>query len=95
MTRNHFGKKLASPFIVSLTLRVLKFKFRVRGISIWGQITNFKCFIEEVQEVARKGIRMKGGDGAETRFWLDRWTGEECLKEVFPDYSYFRNKRMI
>ena len=51
---------------------------------VWGQITDFRSFSKEVQEVASKGIRMKIDNGAHTRFWLDNWAGLNSLRLSFP-----------
>ena len=52
--------------------------------STWKQITDFKGFRKEVQEVAMKGIRVKIGDENKTSFWFDLWSGDENLKTRFP-----------
>ena len=52
--------------------------------SLQCQIANFGKFSKEKREVTRKEIRVKVGNGAQARFWVDFWVGEDSLMVMFP-----------
>ncbi|KAL7174101.1 hypothetical protein ACSBR2_033370 [Camellia fascicularis] len=51
---------------------------------VWRDILGAAGSCPEVVEFFKVNIKLSISDGRRTKFWLDNWVGNGCLKDIFP-----------
>ena len=87
-----YGRKLFILLTSVIISASLSRKERVHREHL-GSDKILEALEEKFKRWPEKGMLIKVGNGAQTRFWHDWWTGKDTLKNLFPRLFSLSNQK--
>lgn len=78
-----WARLIKGKYNLSQTTSLADFNIPRRG-GVWKDVCKATLGDPIVRSTLQIGWRRRIGNGNDTRFWLDPWVGDGCLKDLFP-----------